>query len=159
MEYPELVLTPAWPPALVHELAHQWWFGIVGNDEWDEPWLDEAMAEYSAASLPDRIGGPDRLAECPTLPRRRPPLTSTMERFDTAPPRLYSRSIYVAGACALKRLEHGMGRARMDRFLRALVAGNRYGVLTTEGFVRALRKAAPAGFDVDRWLRRARIET
>ena len=62
MEYPELVLSPAWPPALAHEIAHQWWFGIVGNDEWNEPWLDEAMAEYATASLPgaDRGAGPAR---------------------------------------------------------------------------------------------------
>ena len=31
----------------VHEIAHQWWFGLVGNDQALEPWLDEAMATYS----------------------------------------------------------------------------------------------------------------
>ncbi len=31
----------------VHEIAHQWWFGLVGNDQAIEPWLDEAMATYS----------------------------------------------------------------------------------------------------------------
>jgi len=31
----------------VHEIAHQWWFGLVGNDQALEPWLDEAMALYS----------------------------------------------------------------------------------------------------------------
>ncbi len=30
-----------------HELAHQWWFGLVGSDQATEPWLDEAMAVYS----------------------------------------------------------------------------------------------------------------
>jgi aminopeptidase N len=158
MEYPELVLSPPWPPALAHEIAHQWWFGIVGNDEWTEPWLDEAMAEYATASLPQRIAGPDRLGLCPTLPARRPALTSTMARFDKADPRLYSRSIYVAGACALTRLERGLGRQRMDRFLRGLVSDHRFGVLTTAGFVRALRRAAPEGFDVNRWLKRSRID-
>ena len=33
----------------VHEMAHQWWFGLVGNDQAIEPWLDEAMAVYSEA--------------------------------------------------------------------------------------------------------------
>ena len=32
---------------IAHEAAHQWWYGIVGNDEVDEPWLDEALTEYS----------------------------------------------------------------------------------------------------------------
>ncbi len=31
----------------VHETAHQWWFGMVGNDQAMEPWLDEALATYS----------------------------------------------------------------------------------------------------------------
>ncbi len=31
----------------VHEIAHQWWFGLVGNDQALEPWLDEALCVYS----------------------------------------------------------------------------------------------------------------
>ena len=31
----------------VHEIAHEWWFGLVGNDQAMEPWLDEALAVYS----------------------------------------------------------------------------------------------------------------
>jgi hypothetical protein len=33
----------------VHEIAHQWWFGLVGNDQALEPWLDEALSIYSEA--------------------------------------------------------------------------------------------------------------
>ena len=32
---------------IAHEVAHQWFYNIVGNDQIDEPWLDEAMAQYS----------------------------------------------------------------------------------------------------------------
>ncbi len=31
----------------VHETAHQWWFGLVGNDQALAPWLDETLATYS----------------------------------------------------------------------------------------------------------------
>lgn len=31
----------------VHEIAHQWWFGLVGSDQAMEPWLDEALSVYS----------------------------------------------------------------------------------------------------------------
>jgi hypothetical protein len=31
----------------VHEISHQWWYGLVGNDQALEPWLDEMMATYS----------------------------------------------------------------------------------------------------------------
>lgn len=33
----------------VHEVAHQWWFGLVGSDQAMEPWLDEALCVYSEA--------------------------------------------------------------------------------------------------------------
>ncbi len=57
MEYPNLVmignqlyrLEEDFPLEYViaHEIAHQWWYGIVGNNEVTEPWLDEALTEYS----------------------------------------------------------------------------------------------------------------
>ncbi len=31
----------------VHEIAHQWWYSLVGNDQALEPWLDEALAVYA----------------------------------------------------------------------------------------------------------------
>ncbi|GAB4571202.1 MAG: M1 family metallopeptidase [Anaerolineae bacterium] len=29
-----------------HEVAHQWWYHLVGNDQSSEPWLDEALCIY-----------------------------------------------------------------------------------------------------------------
>ncbi len=34
---------------VVHEVAHQWWYAQVGNDQINTPWLDEGLAEYSMA--------------------------------------------------------------------------------------------------------------
>ena len=31
----------------VHEMAHQWFYNIIGNDQLDEPWLDESLAQYA----------------------------------------------------------------------------------------------------------------
>lgn len=31
---------------IAHEIAHQWFYGVVGSDPYKEPWMDEAFAEY-----------------------------------------------------------------------------------------------------------------
>ena len=32
---------------IAHETAHQWFYNLIGNDQIDEPWLDEAHAQYA----------------------------------------------------------------------------------------------------------------
>ena len=55
MEYPMLSLIaddlPATevPLVVAHETAHQWWYAMVGSDQYHEAWQDEGLAEYSAA--------------------------------------------------------------------------------------------------------------
>ncbi len=56
MEYPMLVYisdevdkADDYRNVIVHELAHQWWYGVVGNNECEYAWLDEGLAEYSTA--------------------------------------------------------------------------------------------------------------
>ena len=38
-----------------HETAHQWWYGLVGDDQAMEPWLDEALATYSERLFYERV--------------------------------------------------------------------------------------------------------
>jgi hypothetical protein len=40
-----------------HEVAHQWWYALVGNDQVQEPWLDEALATYSSGCYLVAHGG------------------------------------------------------------------------------------------------------
>jgi hypothetical protein len=54
IEYPGLVtvgtLGTSWViEPVVHEVAHQWFYGLIGDDQLEEPWLDEAFATYATA--------------------------------------------------------------------------------------------------------------
>lgn len=56
MEFPNLVLISdligdlkTYQMVIVHEIAHQWWYGLVGNNQTDYAWLDEGLAEFSTA--------------------------------------------------------------------------------------------------------------
>ncbi len=55
MEYPRMIhLTRGKvtdPYVVYHEVAHQWFYGQLGNDQQREPWLDEAFADFSARWL------------------------------------------------------------------------------------------------------------
>lgn len=43
--------------AAVHETAHQWWYSLVGNDQVNHPWLDEALTQYMVlVYMEDRYG-------------------------------------------------------------------------------------------------------
>ncbi len=56
MEYPMLVyisdvieVQQEYTNVIIHEIAHQWWYGVVGNNQLAYGWLDEGLAEYSTA--------------------------------------------------------------------------------------------------------------
>jgi Peptidase family M1 domain len=55
MEYPRAIhltrgkVTDTY--VLYHEVAHQWFYAQVGNDQMLEPWLDEGFADFSARYL------------------------------------------------------------------------------------------------------------
>ena len=67
MEYPGIVfisedyfreeLSSRLEQVIVHETAHQWWYGLVGNDQIKEAWLDESLASYSESIYYKEIYG------------------------------------------------------------------------------------------------------
>ncbi len=43
--------------ATAHEVGHQWWYSLVGSDQVNHPWLDEALTNYSAYIYTQDIHG------------------------------------------------------------------------------------------------------
>ena len=41
----------------IHEFMHQFWYGIVGNNEFEEAWLDEGFTSYSDARISSDLYG------------------------------------------------------------------------------------------------------
>ncbi len=58
IEYPSsILLATSQRFILVHEIAHMWFYGMIGNSQFRDPWLDESFASYAEvlvdASAPD----------------------------------------------------------------------------------------------------------
>lgn len=70
MEYPGLVfisydlfkspLADMLEQVIVHETAHQWWYGLVGNDQIKEAWLDESLTTYSEVIYMEEVYNQER---------------------------------------------------------------------------------------------------
>jgi hypothetical protein len=69
MEYPTFITadTTWWifdgfklPEVVVeHEFGHQYWYGMVATNEFEEAWLDEGINQYSEAKVMDALYGRD----------------------------------------------------------------------------------------------------
>ena len=58
MEYPMVTVTE--PGAIVHEVGHNWFYGILGSNERDFPWMDEGVNTYEhvrTEALSDPLAG------------------------------------------------------------------------------------------------------
>ncbi len=137
MEYPTIVFANA--GAISHEVAHQWWYGIVGDDEYAEPWLDEAFATWT--SFIPRGGWHD--CSQPVWPRPSDRITSDMGYWATHPGD-YGMVVYDDGGCLLANLSHRFGYVRFLHVLRHYVHAHWLGVSRTADFRTAIEDAAVA---------------
>ena len=65
MEYPGIVTIPSlhemnadsYKEVIAHEIAHQWFYGVVSSDPYHEGWLDEGMTELATSLYMHRVEG------------------------------------------------------------------------------------------------------
>jgi hypothetical protein len=137
MEYPGFVLDLVSTTALPHELAHQWFYGIVGDDEYTSPWLDESFTDY-ATDLYRGITG----SGCGiTWQSSAEKLTNSMAYWDAHSSR-YSTVVYNYGKCTLHDLRRLIGDTAMANLLKSYAQSHWYGVSTTAEFKAAAQAAA-----------------
>jgi hypothetical protein len=138
MEYPQLVMEIPSVFVTVHELAHQWWFGLVGDDEYEDPWLDETFASYATDVFLH-----DQGSYCPGLefPSPQARVTNSMAYWDAHPDQ-YGLVVYTIGPCALHDLARILGPSVMAPFLHDYAVGHTLGWSTTASFKRAAQEVA-----------------
>jgi len=124
---------------LAHEVAHQWFYASVGNDQLQEPWIDESLAQYASwLYYRDRQDEPGAKGMFREFEER-------WDRVDRAPipvgkpvgsytPKEYGAVIYGRAPLFLHALSEHMGEERFDIFLGELAARYEWRLIDGEDF-------------------------
>ena len=121
---------------VAHEVAHQWWYGLVGSDPVNEPWLDEGLTNYAITFYFEDVHGaayalanrnsdyygryaaalknyPDQPAGLPT---------------GQYPPGAYGPFVYGKAPIFFDTVRRAAGDEAFLRWLRLYAARNRFGI-------------------------------
>jgi hypothetical protein len=137
---------------IVHEVAHEWWFGLVGSDSLHSAALDEPLAQYSSCLFWRELRPAQAEAACETNMTAQyrsarlvgiedAPADRPTEAFDSA--LQYGAIVYGKAPGLYLELERRLGRKTLVAGLRSYVRANAFGVATEEELLRALTQAAP----------------
>jgi hypothetical protein len=142
IEYPGMILMSTRQDkgaTLSHELGHQWFYGLVGDDQARDPWIDEAFATYAEAVDRGTASSYTSLSRLPVAVRGKTgrPMTYWEGR------RAYYQGVYVQGAGALLRAR-AINPRLFDAQLRCYVAHNAHRIATPADVARDLTLAVPA---------------
>ncbi len=122
MEYPGVVITDGSDTVTRHETGHQWFYGLVGNDQYREPWVDEGITSFievywsSPTTQPRPQCYPARRF---TVPDPQTFITSSMSYWNKHVGQ-YGLA-YDNPACALADIRRTLGNARFTKVMRSLV--------------------------------------
>ncbi len=155
IEYPTLVVIsdrlynghPRLEWVVAHEVAHQWWYGVVGSDQVDKPWLDEALTQYTTLLYHEFLYGAETAADILKNDFQATYDRLTEEGNDmpaglpvAAYPRdLYSPVVYRKGALYFHALRGRVGDEAFFAILRAYYRRHRYGIATPDSFLTTVK--------------------
>lgn len=162
MEYPQIVYISnalnesLYDEAIIHEIAHQWWYGVVGNDEINSAWMDEGLTEYSTSVFYEKnpsygVDFDDRIADAmkgyvlfnevyevqiagDTSMNR--PLNEYFSSID------YAYHTYVKGELMFDSVRHLIGDEPFFTALRTYYSGHMYKIAKPDDMIAEFEKAS-----------------
>lgn len=175
VEYPGLILVernfydkpdePFFETATAHEVAHQWFYSVIGNDVINNPWLDESFAQYlTAVYFQDRygqarfdreIGGWQRTVDQMVQKGQDDIVGAGLPHFKGND--RYAVTIYVKGPLFLDALRQRIGDDKFFAGLQEYYRRNKYGIATPEGFLKVMQEVSGQNLQdlYDHWITKA----
>jgi hypothetical protein len=126
MEYPTLIT--AWGASdpnpdlelervVVHEIGHQFWYGLIATNEFEEAWLDEGFTSYAEDKVMEAEYGVK-----PNLPVESSYITSPnslqLNAWNYRDHGEYADNVYIRAKLVLKAIEHEVGKPTMNRIMK-----------------------------------------
>jgi aminopeptidase N len=152
---------------VAHELAHSWSGNLVTNATWSDSWLNEGFTTYFENRIMEALYGKERAAISSELDFAGMVRDVKGAGGDAAPStRLHGEPggsagqlDYLKGSTFLRTIEHTVGRARWDAYLRGYFDRHAFQPQTSAGFLTDLRRnlikgdtALEAKLQLDRWV-------
>ena len=124
---------------VAHEVAHQWFYNTIGNDQVDEPWLDEALAQYVTWLYYVDVYGPGAAqgyvdswkSRWNRVDQADIPIGLPAGEYDG---REYGAIVYGRGPLFIAALAEEMGQESFDEFLRDYAETYQWKIATGELF-------------------------
>jgi len=121
---------------VAHETGHQWFYSLVGNDQVNEPWLDESLVQYltllyfqDAYGEPGWSGFSDSLYDrWDRVSRAQIPIGMPVASYTETE---YGAIVYGRGPIFFMALAEAMGDSAFQAFLRDYYQTYRWGIATT----------------------------
>jgi aminopeptidase N len=156
IEYPGILLysqdyfntQPDFEDLVVHEVGHQWFYNVIGNDVQQRAWVDESMTTYTQVLYADAVYGPeagrkqiqmfssdyDQIRDTSDDLKLDSPIDALGE--DT-----YSLIAYYKGALYIDAIRGQIGDQAFAQALKTYYANNRYAIVDGTAFVAAAQSA------------------
>ncbi len=148
---------------VAHEVAHQYSPALLGTDAWQDPIIDEPLAQYLAARAVEQMGtGGSTAQELEQGALVNYAAFRLLGGADGAADRStdqfaanleYAALVYGKAPYFYVALEDDVGRAKLDRALKGAIAKHAWGVVDSETWVSSLEKSGAKGAKkhADRW--------
>jgi hypothetical protein len=146
-----------------HEVAHQWWYNVVGNNPYQHPWLDEGLSEYSAFEYYRSVFGPGEAERLLTSRWLIPfevasggGIDGRVDRHASSfDPATYELLVYTKAALFFNALRQELGETTYRRVLQTYYAENRYRIVTPQTFLVTAQRVSGQNLNplAQAWLR------
>ncbi len=123
---------------VAHETGHQWFYNLVGNDQIDDPWLDESLTQFVTWQYYQDTHGPEGAqgfkqsleSRWARVNRADIPIGLPVREYQD---KEYGAIVYGRGGLFFDALKQQMGQDNFDAFIKDYVQKYAWGITSGDG--------------------------